>query len=717
MGNYRLASLEVKGFRGFPESAGAKEFKFDERCTLLFGVQGGAKSSALSAVEWCVFGDKVANMSDTGIQERKDWLVRNKRSSEASVQVTFEQDGKLLKVYRSDRKGRGKPQFYYLVNDGSRHEDEERLRVMLGVELPDYMSCVHLHQEAINALLIEAPNARKNALDRLLGLADLRNLFDGITRAKVADELKDIDKAFNSIEDEIRVAMQIKRNDLVRAVDDARAHTLQEEELSLERARARCETVAAGIQGFANDYGLTAPTLPDCQTLEHLEPFVNSGKEAVRKLRDEQPDLKRQTELLKSRSDLNRLKADFESKQNALTESEGAIEELKNTHGEPPVVVESLRKLEHELLQDAADRLNTKNNRAGVIRETLKFLESPQGERAEKCPVCEQDINAAHIRQHLREWQQKMEGAIGPIEKEIKQFESEQKNLKAVLRQFRSLQDEIESKTRELRGAISAIATALRKDISEAEDPLVLVTQEIAKVDEGLEAIRNVVEKSNKRLNGMDDGLEDVKRIIAVLNLQKDIEDLSKVKDSPEYKQVKEARRATHAFGDRVETIGEAIHTVLLITADAKVKSTKTAISAIYRELAQRSDFPDIEINPEKYEVMAVRDGESVVALQILNKGDINCAALSIFLALATSEDLTHNIGFIVLDDPSQSLDPAHKERLANILNRVLDGKQLVIATSEEDFGVHLRNKLTKKKKIYTLEKWTEDTGPEVKVG
>lgn len=379
MGDYRLVSVKVKGFRGFPEEAGTKEFRFDEPCTLLFGVQGGGKSSALSAVEWCLFGDKVATMSATGIQERKDWLVRNKRSSEASVEVTFERDGELLKVYRCDRRRRGQPQFYYQVNDGGIHEDETGLRVMLGVELPDYMSCVHLHQEVINALLVEAPSARKNALDRLMGLADLRNVLDGITRAKVADALREIDSQFQSIEQTLTMTMEVKRSDLVRAVKEAKLHGI--EELSLEGAKTRCEAVAAAIQGFANDYGLTPPTLPDFQTLEDLEPFVNSGKEAVRKLRDEQPVLVRQTELLKRRNDLNTLKANFEGKRNALRELDGKIEELKDTYGDSSVVAERLKKVEDELLPDARNRLSAINNRAGVIRETLKLLESPQGER------------------------------------------------------------------------------------------------------------------------------------------------------------------------------------------------------------------------------------------------------------------------------------------------------------------------------------------------
>ena len=717
MGNYRLASVKVKGFRGFPEEAGTKEFRFDEPCTLLLGIQGGGKSSALSAIEWCMFGNKVANMSDTGIQERKDWLVRNKRSSEASVEVTFERDGELLKVYRCDHKRRGQPQFYYQMNDGSLHEDEAGLRVMLGVELPDYISCVHLHQEVINALLVESPSARKNALDRLMGLADLRNQLEGITRAKVPDKLREIDSQFNSIEQTVTMTREIKRNDLVRAVNDAKARGIQQEKLSLNGAKVCCEAVARTIGDFTNDYGLTSPALPGFQILEDLEPFVNSGKGAVRKLRDKQPVLVRQTELLERRNELNSLKTNFEGKRNTLKQLDGKIQELKNTHGDPSVVAERLRKVKDELLPDARNRLTTINNRAGVIRETLKLLESAKSEEIKECPVCQRgDFDAVHVRDHLKTWREEMKDTLALIEEEIRNLESEQTNLKGVIRQVESLQLQVSIKSKEVRDSTNAIATALKKKISDTEDPLVLVTQEIAKVDEDLAAIRTAVEQSNNRLNAMDDGLEDVRLIIAVLNLRKGIDDLSKVKDSPEYKKAGESRSTAHTFGDRIETIREAIQAVLRTTAEAKIKSTKTAISAIYRELAQRSDYPDIEIDPEKYEVMAVRDGESEVALRILNKGDINCAALSIFLALATSKDLTHNIASILLDDPSQSLDPAHKERLANILNRVLEDKQLVIATSEDDFGTHLRSKLTKKKGIYTMEKWTEGTGPEVKV-
>jgi DNA repair exonuclease SbcCD ATPase subunit len=164
-----------------------------------------------------------------------------------------------------------------------------------------------------------------------------------------------------------------------------------------------------------------------------------------------------------------------------------------------------------------------------------------------------------------------------------------------------------------------------------------------------------------------------------------------------------------------VQIVQEAIQAVLGMVAQAKIDSTKAAISATYRKLAQRADYPDIEIDPEKYEVMAVRQGESEVALRILNKGDINCAALSIFLALAGSGDLAHNVGFMILDDPSQSLDPVHRERLADVINDVLKEKQIIVVTSETDFAERLRRKVTKNKRVYALKDWTPDKGPQLK--
>jgi len=301
---------------------------------------------------------------------------------------------------------------------------------------------------------------------------------------------------------------------------------------------------------------------------------------------------------------------------------EKKLQTLQNTHGKKAAVSGELQKLKSELLPNTKNQLTAINSRAGVIRETLKFLETPEGERIKKCPVCKQVVNVTHVRQHLKEWQQQMTTMLAPIEDKISELETKKEILEQAINQFNQLELNTQTKREDLLEVTLAIGKALNREISDTEDPVVLINQEIEKISGDLDAIRTVVEQSNSRLNEIEDGLEEIRCIATVLSLQKNLEELSKLKDTSEYKLVERARKNAYAFGDEVSTICEAIEAVLWTTAQVKIESTKAAISNIYQKLNPRSgDFSDIEIDPEKYEVMAVGPKGSEVALRILNKG------------------------------------------------------------------------------------------------
>jgi DNA repair exonuclease SbcCD ATPase subunit len=55
--------------------------------------------------------------------------------------------------------------------------------------------------------------------------------------------------------------------------------------------------------------------------------------------------------------------------------------------------------------------------------------------------------------------------------------------------------------------------------------------------------------------------------------------------------------------------------------------------------------------------------------------------AISLFLAVARSSD--SGLGIAVLDDPSQSLDSAHKRSLAEVLRDFARERQILIATED----------------------------------
>jgi hypothetical protein len=66
------------------------------------------------------------------------------------------------------------------------------------------------------------------------------------------------------------------------------------------------------------------------------------------------------------------------------------------------------------------------------------------------------------------------------------------------------------------------------------------------------------------------------------------------------------------------------------------------------------------------------------------------------------------------MDDPSQSLDSAHKKQLVEVLNDLLRQKQLVLATMDHELRDLLAEGLTKTKVEYRYKKWSPETGPTI---
>jgi hypothetical protein len=72
-------------------------------------------------------------------------------------------------------------------------------------------------------------------------------------------------------------------------------------------------------------------------------------------------------------------------------------------------------------------------------------------------------------------------------------------------------------------------------------------------------------------------------------------------------------------------------------------------------------------------------------------------------------------MGFVMLDDPSQSMGAEHKRNLAGVLNEVCQTRQLLLATMDAEFRGCLEKGLTKAKTEYVFQGWTPDEGPRVR--
>lgn len=75
-------------------------------------------------------------------------------------------------------------------------------------------------------------------------------------------------------------------------------------------------------------------------------------------------------------------------------------------------------------------------------------------------------------------------------------------------------------------------------------------------------------------------------------------------------------------------------------------------------------------------------DGVDGAALSVMSQGELHALGLALFLPRATVP--ASPFGFLVIDDPVQSMDPAKVDGLARVLHRVATTRQVVVFTHDD---------------------------------
>lgn len=75
-------------------------------------------------------------------------------------------------------------------------------------------------------------------------------------------------------------------------------------------------------------------------------------------------------------------------------------------------------------------------------------------------------------------------------------------------------------------------------------------------------------------------------------------------------------------------------------------------------------------------------DGESGAAVSVMSQGELHSLALALFLPRATMA--ASPFGFVVIDDPVQSMDPARVDGLARVLSDAAKSRQVVVFTHDD---------------------------------
>ncbi|MFD5920899.1 AAA family ATPase [Kitasatospora sp. NPDC058201] len=142
------------------------------------------------------------------------------------------------------------------------------------------------------------------------------------------------------------------------------------------------------------------------------------------------------------------------------------------------------------------------------------------------------------------------------------------------------------------------------------------------------------------------------------------------------------------------------------------------ATQDIWERLRQESNVDLTAVSLKGGEKASVRklvmaasvDGQDAPALDVMSQGELHSLALSLFLPRATTADSP--FGFLVIDDPVQSMDPTKVHGLAQVLHEMGRHQQIVVFTHD----TRLQKAFTDLELPVTVFQVTRGEGSRVKV-
>ncbi|MFD6654993.1 AAA family ATPase [Streptomyces parvus] len=142
------------------------------------------------------------------------------------------------------------------------------------------------------------------------------------------------------------------------------------------------------------------------------------------------------------------------------------------------------------------------------------------------------------------------------------------------------------------------------------------------------------------------------------------------------------------------------------------------ATQSIWEHLRQESNVDLTAVSLKGGEKASIRklvmaasvDGQDAPALDVMSQGELHSLALSLFLPRATTAESP--FGFLVIDDPVQSMDPTKVHGLAQVLHELGRHRQIIVFTHDP----RLQKAFTDQELPVTVFQVTRGEGSRVKV-
>lgn len=715
-----ITRLTVAGFRGFTK---AQTFELANPCTIMFGENGTGKSSALNAIEWALFGKECVGQK-TGIRERVGWEVRNRDGAHPTVvELEIRQAQQTVLVKRSSVQGTGAAKDKLVVKTANRELEGEQATEWLGRELPysfrDFLTTIYQHQEVVREILVQTPSSTNDALDRLLGLSVYRNLLNGIKLARIDKAFKDASGKKDELAQRIQVAIDVREGDFRELHERAVSNGIDASDISLNGAVRRAERLIGDIRQFCREVGAGTEKIVLPTSLDSVDEFCPVAGKQIDRAVESNPDIAIIEELLRRRSAISQFREklmDLVRRRLGARERADGFARTYSSKGELQNRIEGAERKRADL----EGALVESNARAGLVREGMRFLESMEDDspRADHCPLC--GNQATNLLEELRaEWASRISGRTKEIEEEIEGVERELDALKKASSEWNEAERTFDSLGEELSALGRAVEEGLVVAVGghESEEGLErILSRELEEVQRRLAGLEESVTKKRERASRLKEDIDKIKVIAEILHLEERLARLNELYEADEFRSLDSALGGMAQLAADVDTIRAAIAQVSNADAETKIKAATKYINDFFRKLANHPSVKNIVLDVSPSSITGQNDYDftddhAKDVRPILSQGNLNCLALSIFLGLASAADGSSPFGFLLLDDPSQSMGSAEKKVLAELLSETSEHRQVIIATMDSEFRDEL---LRRKFGGYEFAAWSPTGGPAI---
>jgi DNA repair protein SbcC/Rad50 len=722
-GRVRLKSIEVEGFRGVNRRI---HLDFGPKATVISAWNGKGKSTLLGSIEWALFGELRFQPPEN--RARDELVSIFHPGGRASVQLTVSVDGHDVRVSRTRFVGKMASDIEVKNEDGKTLEGEEASNYLFrltGLSFDDFYRAAFLHQDSIRGLLTEEQKDRDEALDRLLGVDEIRNILTSIPMRPVTTALEEIEESERKLMQNLSGAGTVANDVRDRALAEAVGAGYEESNLTLVAGRKEAQTLLSDLSSACAKYGGEVPEVATVESPEDIEKVASRVKRTSRDIRISVGKESPLDAAVGRLGTLKKLRAEVEVAQRQVSDSRSEVENHEKENGKPAAWMKERSALEEAISRNER-ALHLLDIRGRVIADAIAYLDAVPAAR--ECPVCGDPKEAAKLVTQLRTKVKKSQTIeIARLNEETAAANARLGVLSDLAKNRESLLATVVRCEIELKGALEEAWGALGKK-GPFGDVIKSIADEYAATEARLDPLRNVNEAREGDLQRLDDSADRVRVLLRFLRADADltrVREKAMAGEGGGSKALEEDKQELQSLRLELEAITKALNTLATGRAQEALAKCGDDISRIYGRLCNHPYFDGLKIEVGQKPVQGVqrntyriiayssKDGQRTAASSRLSTAQMNCVALSAYLSL--TKILAHNLGFIMMDDPSQNLDSDHKKALANVIKELLPSEQLVIGTHDSEFDGFLRRDMGTSGVAWIDLEWTPRDGTVVK--